>query len=156
MFWNISFQNKLIICVEYFLHVCNRIAQSYSMQAVFSPTEIFMLWLKYSYSVNLYGQRIWKRMNICICITESLCCTPKINIVNQLFVNKFFKKSIHTTDWALQVWSFWEGMVLYVIKKDWGKGGFCSGSVVKKNLPASVGDRGSIPGLGRSYMPQIS
>ena len=31
-------------------------------------------------------------MNMCICITESLCCTPKINIVNQLFVNKFFLK----------------------------------------------------------------
>ena len=49
-------------------------------------------------------------------------------------------------------------MVLYVIKRDWGKGGFRSGSVVrkKKSLPASVGDTDSIPGLGRSHMPQIS
>ena len=28
---------------------------------------------------NLYEKRIWKRMNICICITESLCCTPETN-----------------------------------------------------------------------------
>ena len=32
-------------------------------------------------------------------------------------------------------------------------GGFPGGSVVK-NLPANVGDMGSIPGLGRSHMPQ--
>ena len=51
-------------------------------------------------------------------------------------------------------------MVLYVIKRDWGKGGFRSGSVVKKKKkkspPAGVGDTGSIPGLERSHMPQIS
>ena len=28
---------------------------------------------------NLNGKRIWKRMDICICITESLCCTPETN-----------------------------------------------------------------------------
>ena len=28
---------------------------------------------------NLYEKRIWKRMNICICITESLCWTPETN-----------------------------------------------------------------------------
>ena len=28
---------------------------------------------------NLYGKRICKRMNICICITESLCCTSETN-----------------------------------------------------------------------------
>ena len=28
------------------------------------------------------------------------------------------------------------------------------GGTVVKNLPASAGDRGSIPGLGRSHMPR--
>ena len=28
---------------------------------------------------NLNGKRIWKRIDTCICITESLCCTPEIN-----------------------------------------------------------------------------
>ena len=29
---------------------------------------------------NLNGKRIWKRIDTCICITESLCCTPETNI----------------------------------------------------------------------------
>ena len=33
------------------------------------------------------------------------------------------------------------------------KEGFPGGAVVK-NLPAKAGDTGSIPGLGRSHMPQ--
>ena len=28
---------------------------------------------------NLNGKRTWKRIDICICITESLCCTPETN-----------------------------------------------------------------------------
>ena len=28
---------------------------------------------------NLNGKRIWKRMNICVCTTESICCTPETN-----------------------------------------------------------------------------
>ena len=28
---------------------------------------------------NLNGKRIWKRLDTCICITESLCCTPETN-----------------------------------------------------------------------------
>ena len=28
---------------------------------------------------NLYGRRIWKRMDVCTYITESLCCRAKIN-----------------------------------------------------------------------------
>ena len=28
---------------------------------------------------NLNGKRIWKRIDTCICITESLCCTPETN-----------------------------------------------------------------------------
>ena len=29
-----------------------------------------------------------------------------------------------------------------------------SGGPVVKNLPVSAGDKGSVPGLGRSHMPQ--
>ena len=28
---------------------------------------------------NLYEKRILERMNICVCVTESLCCTPETN-----------------------------------------------------------------------------
>ena len=28
---------------------------------------------------NLYGERILKSVDICICITDSLCCTPEMN-----------------------------------------------------------------------------
>ena len=34
---------------------------------------------------NLSGRQIWKRTFTCICITESLCCTPKTN--TKLFTN---------------------------------------------------------------------
>ena len=27
---------------------------------------------------NLYGKRVWERIDICTCITESLYCTPEI------------------------------------------------------------------------------
>ena len=27
---------------------------------------------------NQYRKRIWKRMAICVCVTESLCCTPEL------------------------------------------------------------------------------
>ena len=27
---------------------------------------------------NLYGKRTWKRMVMCMCLTESLCCTAEI------------------------------------------------------------------------------
>ena len=37
-----------------------------------------------------------------ICITESLCCTVEINIVNQLYVNKInkLKKSSWEAGWC--------------------------------------------------------
>ena len=35
--------------------------------------------------VNLNGKRIWKRIDICIYITESLCCTPETN--TRLLIN---------------------------------------------------------------------
>ena len=41
----------------------------------------------------------------------------------------------------------------FAILKTSVRGGFPSGSVVK-DLPASAGDRGLIPGLGRSHMPR--
>ena len=35
-------------------------------------------------------------MGICVCVTDSLCCTAETNNVNQLHFNKKqFKKSIH-------------------------------------------------------------
>ena len=39
---------------------------------------------------NLCGKRICKRMDVCTCITESLCCTERsyYNLVNQLCFNK--------------------------------------------------------------------
>ena len=30
------------------------------------------------YNELIYGERIWKRVDICTCITESLCYTPKL------------------------------------------------------------------------------
>ena len=30
---------------------------------------------------KLNGKRIWKRIDICICITESFCCRPETKIV---------------------------------------------------------------------------
>ena len=31
------------------------------------------------FSNHLYGKRISERLDICTCITDSLCCTPKTN-----------------------------------------------------------------------------
>ena len=36
-----------------------------------------------------------KRVHICICIIDTLCCTPETNIVNQLYSNKKFKKDTY-------------------------------------------------------------
>ena len=43
---------------------------------------------------GLCGRRIWKRMDMCTCITEAVCCAGEINhnIVNQMDFNKTFKK----------------------------------------------------------------
>ena len=37
-----------------------------------------------------YGERICKRMDMCMCITQSICCNSRNyhNIVNQLYFNK--------------------------------------------------------------------
>ena len=45
----------------------------------------------------------------------------------------------------------------YRISRNYFKFGYCldfPGGAVIKNLPANAGDTGSIPGLGRSHMPQ--
>ena len=43
---------------------------------------------------NLYGNRILKRIDVFICITESLCCTAEIIIINSISI-KLFKKSLN-------------------------------------------------------------
>ena len=42
---------------------------------------------------NLYMKGIWKIIDLWICITKSLWCTPEINIVNQLYSNIKIKKN---------------------------------------------------------------
>lgn len=39
---------------------------------------------------NVYGDRIWKRIEVCLCIPESLWCTADIyhNIVTQVYFSK--------------------------------------------------------------------
>ena len=37
---------------------------------------------------NLSGKRIWKRIDTCMCITESLCCTSKTNITVSTLASK--------------------------------------------------------------------
>ena len=57
---------------------------------------------------NLIGKRIWKRIHICICITESLCCTPETNttlLINYTPIeNKKLKKKrcIHSDENRVQ------------------------------------------------------
>ena len=41
---------------------------------LYSPRKIYSIFCK-----NLYEKEIWKRMDICICITNLLCCIPEIN-----------------------------------------------------------------------------
>lgn len=41
---------------------------------------------------NPFGERIWKRRNICICITDSLCCTLESNSIASQLKNKIWKK----------------------------------------------------------------
>ena len=62
-------------------------------------------------------------MNMCICITESLCCTPKINIVNQLFVNKFFLKKYSYDSLGFAVLKFLRGNGFICHQKRLGKRG---------------------------------
>ena len=42
---------------------------------------------------NLYEKKIWKRLDICVCITESVCCTSETNTalwINYTPVSNFF------------------------------------------------------------------
>ena len=46
---------------------------------------------------NQCGKRIWKRMDMCTCITESFCCAAEINYhntVNQLYFHKTWKNGV--------------------------------------------------------------
>ena len=64
---------------------------------------------------NLHGKRIWQRMNVYICVMESLSCSAEIiniviiNIVNQLYFNKLFPVGVHvslsTQKWLLAMTS---------------------------------------------------
>ena len=36
---------------------------------------------------NHNGKEYFLKKKVCVCITESLCCTAEINIVNQLYLN---------------------------------------------------------------------
>ena len=50
------------------------------------------------YSVMAYMvKESKKRVEICICKTDSLCCTPETNTVNQLYFNKNFLKKAKNT-----------------------------------------------------------
>ena len=65
----------------------------------------------------------------------------------QCILERFPSKMGKIKWWVLK-WSF----VTDVTDKNCVNGGFPGGPVVK-NLPANAGDTGSVPGLGRSYMP---
>ena len=64
------------------------------------------------YSVIICGKRVWKRMDVCTCITESLCCTEEIymynwitllysrndhNLINQLYFKQTLKNEKKNT-----------------------------------------------------------
>ena len=56
---------------------------------------------------SLDGSGIWGRMDTCICMAESLCCSPEAIttlFVNQLYPNtkqkSFFKKSKERKEWG--------------------------------------------------------
>ena len=55
---------------------------------------------------SLRGKRTWKRMDMCICTTGSLCCTAEmINLVNQLYINKaFYKKGTGNSNTKFIYW----------------------------------------------------
>ena len=51
------------------------------------------------YVNNLNGERIFKRIDLCICITESLCCTPETNtiwLINYTPIKKKLKNNYST------------------------------------------------------------
>ena len=45
------------------------------------------------------GKRIWKRVDICVCITDSLCFTPETNTTLQIDYNPI-KKKTKSTFWT--------------------------------------------------------
>ena len=57
-----------------------------------------LLYSTQHYVNNLKGKGSWKRMDICICTTESLCCMPEINtlLINYILIEnvKWKKKKV--------------------------------------------------------------
>ena len=56
---------------------------------------------------NQNGKTIWKIIDTCICITESLCCTPEINttlLINYTPIS--FKKFFSKTTKDLKIFNF--------------------------------------------------
>ena len=65
---------------------------------------------------NQCGKRIWKRMNVCTCVIESLLYSRNYhNIVNQLYFNKTWKK------WKKEYLSIKKGWLLGVCLRQWHK-----------------------------------
>ena len=72
--------------------------------------------------ITYNGKRIWKRIDICIYKTESLCYTSETNNVNQLSSNikekkflkdKFYKNGILRNEFY--VWSSWIRLNTFII-----------------------------------------
>ena len=51
---------------------------------------------------------------IYICETESLCCTPGTNIVNQLYFNQKKKNIIPTEDFKLNTWKGLNSAIAFI------------------------------------------
>ena len=74
---------------------------------------------------NQNGKTIWRRIDTCICITESLCCTPEINttlLINYTPIR--FKKTAE----GLKIFQFYNKLyfprweISWVFNKNhWGK-----------------------------------
>ena len=103
---------------------------------------------------NLCGKKIYKRMDMNICTTESLCCTAEIhNLANQLYFNKTFKimkrqtkknRTENKKEVLLKVDKIRNGnlQILKVIKQQYGNhcGEITSGLICPtcKNLPLNI------------------
>ena len=56
---------------------------------------------------NLHGKRLWKRMDVCTCTIDPLCCPAEmINTVNQLYFNKTLNngKQVHRRNITIRYW----------------------------------------------------
>ena len=85
------------------------------------------------YSVIIYMSKESEKMNICLCITESLCCTPETHHCINYTPIKVNKTKPNNK------------MCLYSAKQNRRPAGSDG-----KESACNPGDRGSIPGLGKS------